>query len=279
MLKADIRLRHAIYGSIKGSVFMSASHHNPRYAESFPQKPVTDKPAARKKPKDAASLLLIDRSQTQPRILMGRRNANLAFMPGKYVFPGGRTDLQDGSIRAASELLESDQNKLLASMGSRPSLRRARALALCAIRETFEETGLRLSTPMMNDHSSVNDHNHPDWAEFLKSGDLPHLAKLRYFARAITPPHHIRRFDTRFFMAFRDTLPGLHIQELKPSGELEDLNWLTFDQALSLDILEITESILQHAKVLLDEHRPSLPASIPVVQYSPRYGRYYREVL
>lgn len=258
---------------------MSASHHNPRYAESFPQKPVSDKPVPRKRPKDAASLLLIDRSQSQPRVLMGRRNAKLAFMPGKYVFPGGRTDLQDGSIAAASELLETDQNKLLATMGSRPSVRRARALGLCAIRETFEETGLRLSTPARIDDSNVSDHNHPDWGEFLKSGDLPHLSKLRYFARAITPPHHVRRFDTRFFMAFRDTLPDLHIQQLKPSGELEDLSWITFNQALELDILEITESILKHAQVLLDDNRSSLPASIPVVQYSPRYGRYLREVI
>lgn len=258
---------------------MSASQHNPRYAESFPQKPVSDKPVPRKRPKDAASLLLIDRSQSQPRVLMGRRNAKLAFMPGKYVFPGGRTDLQDGSIAAASELLVTDQNKLLASMGSRPSVRRARALGLCAIRETFEETGLRLSTPAHIDDSNVSDHNHPDWGEFLKSGDLPHLSKLRYFARAITPPHHVRRFDTRFFMAFRDTLPDLHIQQLKPSGELEDLSWITFNQALELDILEITESILKHAQVLLDDNRSSLPASIPVVQYSPRYGRYLREVI
>ncbi|MFK4825670.1 NUDIX hydrolase [Paenochrobactrum sp. BZR 588] len=258
---------------------MSAFQYKPRDAESFPQKPVSDKPVSRKRPKDAASLLLIDRSQSKPRVLMGRRNAKLVFMPGKYVFPGGRTDLQDGSISSASELLETDQNKLLASMGSRPSMRRARALGLCAIRETFEETGLRLSTPVRVGDSTVSDYNHPEWSDFLKSGDLPHLSKLRYFARAITPPHHVRRFDTRFFMAFRDTLPDLHMQELKPSGELEDLSWLTFDQALNLDILEITESILKHAQVLLDDNQPSLPASIPVVQYRPRYGRYHREVI
>lgn len=258
---------------------MSASQYKSRYAESFPQKPVLDQPAPRKKPKDAASLLLIDRSQSHPRVLMGRRNAKMAFMPGKYVFPGGRTDLQDGSITSASELLETDKNKLMASMGSRPSMRRARAIGLCAIRETFEETGLRLSTPARLENTFISDYNHPEWSEFLKSGDLPHLSKIRYFARAITPPHHVRRFDTRFFIAFRDTLPDLHMQELKPSGELEDLRWLTFDQALNLDILDITESILKQAQVLLDDNQPSLPASIPVVQYSPRYGRYHREVI
>ncbi|MGU3576476.1 NUDIX hydrolase [Brucellaceae bacterium C25G] len=258
---------------------MSASQHNPRYAESFPPKPVSDKVTARKKPKDAASLLLIDRSQQQPKILIGRRNANLAFMPGKYVFPGGRTDLQDGSVAAASELLQSDQSKLLAGMGSRPSLRRARALGLCAIRETFEETGLRLAKNITSDSPTTADYNHPDWSDFLKSGDLPHLSMLRYFARAVTPPHHVRRFDTRFFISFRDALPDLHLQQLKPSGELEDLSWLTFEQALNLDILEITESILKYAQTLLHDHQTTLPASVPVVQYSPRYGRYLREVI
>lgn len=264
---------------LKGSYFMSASHYNPHYAESFPRKPDTDKPVPRKRPKDAASLLLIDRSQPQPRVLMGRRNAKLAFMPGKYVFPGGRTDFQDGAIVAASELSATDQRKLLAGMGSRPSLRRARALGLCAIRETFEETGLRLATPTHADDSNISGYNHPEWSDFLKSGTLPHLAKLRYFARAITPPHHVRRFDTRFFMAFRDTLPDLHIQKLQPSGELEDLDWISFDQALELDILEITKFIINHAQMLLSDNSVSLPASIPVVQYSPRYGRYHREVI
>lgn len=258
---------------------MSDFQHDPSSKEIFPTKPVTDKSTPRKRPKDAASLLLIDRSHPQPKVLMGRRNENLVFMPGKYVFPGGRTDLQDGSVAAASELLEGDQNKLLAGMGSRPSMRRARALGMCAIRETFEETGLRLSAPGLKEDADIRDYNHPEWGEFVKSGDLPHLSRLRYFARAITPPYHVRRFDTRFFMAFRDTLPDLHIQQLNPSGELEDLSWHSFDQALELDIPAVTEAILIYAQTLLECNKCTLPAIIPILQYSARHGRYIREVI
>jgi hypothetical protein len=41
------------------------------------------------RPVDAATLILMDTSGKSPKILMGKRNPNLKFMPGKYVFPGG----------------------------------------------------------------------------------------------------------------------------------------------------------------------------------------------
>lgn len=69
------------------------------------------------RPRDAASLLLVDRSGSEPRILMGRRHASLVFMPGKFVFPGGRADPVDGAIAAAAELNNNDVAKLLAGMG------------------------------------------------------------------------------------------------------------------------------------------------------------------
>ncbi|MGB8186236.1 MAG: NUDIX hydrolase, partial [Pseudolabrys sp.] len=39
-------------------------------------------------PRDAATLMLIDRSGPAPRVLLGRRHAGHKFMPGKFVFPG-----------------------------------------------------------------------------------------------------------------------------------------------------------------------------------------------
>ena len=41
------------------------------------------------RPKDAATLILIDRSGGKPKVLVGKRHDKVVFMPGKYVFPGG----------------------------------------------------------------------------------------------------------------------------------------------------------------------------------------------
>ncbi|PKQ09013.1 MAG: DNA mismatch repair protein MutT, partial [Alphaproteobacteria bacterium HGW-Alphaproteobacteria-12] len=41
------------------------------------------------RPRDAASLVLIDRTSTEPRVLMGRRHARMKFVPDAFVFPGG----------------------------------------------------------------------------------------------------------------------------------------------------------------------------------------------
>ncbi len=235
----------------------------------------------RLRPRDAASLLLIDRSPKKPRVLMGRRNKDLAFMPGKVVFPGGRTDVADGMITSSGELSLEDTQKLLHGMGARASTRRARALGLCAIRETFEETGLRvaIASELEKKSHSLSRMRHDDWRAFIGSGQLPALSALRYFARAITPPDNIRRFDARFFIAFRDSLPGFDQQELRSGGELENLDWVPLEDVEKLDLARITRTILKDACNLLGETRFDLPATLPVVQYSMRHGRYARDVI
>jgi hypothetical protein len=41
------------------------------------------------RPRLASTLILLDRTETEPKVLMGRRNPASKFMPGKFVFPGG----------------------------------------------------------------------------------------------------------------------------------------------------------------------------------------------
>ncbi len=239
------------------------------------------------RPRDAASLLLIDRSSYKTRILMGQRNKNLAFMPGKFVFPGGSTDLVDGSVVSAGELTLEDTQKLLLGMGARASTRRARALGLCAIRETFEETGLRVAMPVRSAQDAASPRYEPlhgDWQAFVKTGHLPALGSLRYFARAITPPGNIRRFDARFFITFCDSVPQLDPQQLQSGaqmagGELENLDWVFLENVAKLDTARITRTILKDAQNLLADTRFDLPATLPVVQYSMRHGRYARDVI
>src|SRR5262249_10371984 len=94
-------------------------------------------------PRDAATLMLIDRSGPTPKVLLGRRHASHKFMPGKFVFPGGRIEALDRLMPAISELHPDTEKKLLERVTA-PSAGFARAFALAAVRETAEETGLLL---------------------------------------------------------------------------------------------------------------------------------------
>ena len=92
-------------------------------------------------PKDAATLIIVDRSEAESKVLLGRRHKRHVFLPGKFVFPGGRVDPADRTMPVAKPLHAETERKLL--VGSRLHAgHEARALALAAIRETFEETGI-----------------------------------------------------------------------------------------------------------------------------------------
>src|SRR5687767_15056322 len=94
-------------------------------------------------PRDAATLILLDRSGPSPKVLMGRRHHGHVFMPGKFVFPGGRVDPLDRQMAVGAPLDPRAEAKLMRHL-QRPTPAKARGLALAAIRETFEETGLFL---------------------------------------------------------------------------------------------------------------------------------------
>ncbi|HMQ56977.1 MAG TPA: NUDIX domain-containing protein [Rhizobiaceae bacterium] len=228
------------------------------------------KPAPSMRPVDAATLLLLDREGSDWRVLMGKRHMRHAFMPGKFVFPGGRADKHDGDIAAASELRETDTARLRAGMGAKPSNRRARALAVCAIRETHEETGLLIGA------AGERTPSHPDWTDFAGRGLAPALAPLRYVARAVTPPGRTRRFDTRFFAAMADSIA--HSLPEFPSGELESLQWLTFDEALAIEAPPITHTVIALVRDRLASD-PKLEGDMPVPGYFMRHGKFVRDMV
>src|SRR6266567_2631868 len=95
------------------------------------------------RPKDAATLILVDRAATIPKVLVGKRHDKVVFMPGKFVFPGGRVDKSDNRVPVAAPIpKELEANLLMGRPKITPS--RARSLAIAAIREACEETGLCL---------------------------------------------------------------------------------------------------------------------------------------
>src|SRR3978361_322719 len=96
-----------------------------------------------RRPVDAATLILIDRSGAIPKVLVGKRHDKVVFMPGKFVFPGGRVDPSTPRIPVAAPIpKELEANLMKGSPKIAPS--RGRALAVAAIREACEETGLCL---------------------------------------------------------------------------------------------------------------------------------------
>ena len=62
--------------------------------------------------RNAATVIVIRDRHTAPRILMGQRGATAAFMPNKFVFPGGAVDLGDAQVPLASMVDETCQNRL-----------------------------------------------------------------------------------------------------------------------------------------------------------------------
>jgi len=191
------------------------------------------------RPKDAATLVLVKRDGDTPRVLMGLRPGSMAFMANKYVFPGGRLDPGDLRIRSASELLP----HVATRTGVAPA--RARGLALAAIRETFEETGILLGERA----AKVPRTRAPAWAKFFAHKVMPRLDSFEMIARAITPPNRTRRFDARFFMADADAIA--HQLDAAENEELLKPEWLTLEEARALDLPSITRTVLGEVEARL----------------------------
>lgn len=202
------------------------------------------------RPRDAASLILMRQRGAALEVLLGRRARGHAFMPHFYVFPGGRLDPQDLRVVPATPLRPEVSAKLARSCPPQ----RGQGLALAAVRETWEETGLMLGRPAPDQPSPG-----PGWQGFAAGGLAPALDALDYVGRAITPPDAPIRFHNRFFLASGDLLRG----ELGGSGELLDLGWRTVEDSLALGLADVTEFMLREAVSLLaspapDGHRPPL---------------------
>jgi len=196
--------------------------------------PPKDNPAVRMRPKDAATLILVRRDGPRPRLLMGQRSRGHVFMPDKWVFPGGRVDPADVRAPAAAEL-PPDVEKQLSDGNVR---RRARAFALTAVRETFEETGL-----VVGKAGALKGRVPSSWAEYAAQGAAPDLSRFAFLGRAITPPHRPRRFDARFFYAEAEDVL-LDDRPHASGDELLHVEWFELDDAEKLDLPQVTRFVI-----------------------------------
>ncbi len=211
--------------------------------------PRADWPARTKaavRPRDAATLIIIRRDDGEPKVMMGRRHGGHSFMPDKWVFPGGRIDRADFNAPHGTDL----RPEVAARLAKTTPVIRGRALAMAAVRETFEEVGLLLATPAPPRIAAG------PWREFLALGALPDLSALDFVARAVTPPMLPKRYDARFFMA--DAARLISLERQPDCGELDEIAWFGLDDALALDLPTVTRFVLKEIpKRLVD---PTLPA-------------------
>ena len=222
------------------------------------------------KPIDAATVLIVNREGPEPAVLMGHRSARHKFMPNTFVFPGGRVDPDDHTPPTACDLSAETMHRL--RRRRRVSFRRARALALAAIRETFEETGLILGEPLADLDLAVDlDALAPDWRPFFEAGYAPTPSALDYIFRAVTPPDNFRRFDARFFIVDAAVAKG----EIAGSGELIDLQWIPIPDAMHMPRTPSpTRGALETALALVRDGKPlPQPFDEPVPALITRYGR------
>ena len=210
--------------------------------DSQPTRPV--------RPRDAATLIVVRPGDRDPLCLMGRRHADSEFLPGCFVFPGGAVEGADQAAKPASQL----DLTHLGAMGVGGNAAAAAALAVAAVRETYEETGIMIAAP-----GDVGAAPGKTFDEMRLRGVAPALGRLVYLGRAITPTYSPIRFHARFFLA--RLRPGR--VDLGGDGELHDLSWVPLTDVASLPTIEITRFMAEFAGEII-KRAPLLPAGRPV---------------
>ena len=203
--------------------------------------------------RDAATIIAVkDRLSDDPQVLMGQRGAKAAFMPNKFVFPGGAVDREDAQIPLAAPVEETCRARLEEDAPAGIH----HALAVAAIRELWEETGLILGQP-----GTWSGEIPEDWAGFAATGHLPSAEGLQFVFRALTPPGRPRRFNARFFLADAERIIGDPEDFSRASDELSHLQWIPLSRVRSFDLPFITEVVLAEVTGRIRDTSP--PASVP----------------
>ncbi len=204
--------------------------------------------------RNAATVIVVRNKHDNPSVLMGQRGVNAAFMPSKFVFPGGAVDDQDLSIDIKKSINEVCKNRLLKENENGPW----NALVAAAIRELFEETGqiIGVEQEWLEPPSS--------WRGFAKTGYVPDASHMSFVFRAITPPGRPRRFDARFFLIQAEELQTDLDDFSMASDELSHLQWIPLTDTKSFDLPFITKVVLAEIAGNLMNSGP--PAKVPFFQ-------------
>ncbi len=199
-------------------------------------------PPSGARPRPAATVVLLRERASGFELLLMRRNRSAGFVPGAYVFPGGRVDAQDAHPALVSRVEgltpEEAADRLTLPEGDPPAI----AYYLAAVREAFEEAAVLVARPggrFLPDSSSGRARLVRLRGSLLGGamgfvGILDDLAvridgaALEYVAHWVTPEAESRRYDTRFFAALAP--PGS--RSSPDPREMTDSRWLAPAEAL-----------------------------------------------
>lgn len=181
-------------------------------------------------PKPAATIVLLRDSASGMEVLLLKRHRSSGFVPGAYVFPGGRTDEADADPALLGHAINYRQTDVPLHYW------------FAAVREAFEEAGVLLARnqagewlPDTTMSGAMQQHRLAlldDGAALLdvlrRCACAVDFSDVVYFAHWITPVAEPRRYDTRFFAA--GVPPGRTVQP--DAREMTDALWLTPADAL-----------------------------------------------
>jgi 8-oxo-dGTP pyrophosphatase MutT (NUDIX family) len=190
-------------------------------------------------PREASTVIIlrpaIDREHGPFEALMVQRHPDSLFVPDCYVFPGGCIDDDDCSQEIASFCRGLDRQKAFQILVDMPTEAMALGAWVAATRETFEETGLFLSSdphdrPALNCYRRQLLDGETSFTDILKREKWTlSMDRLYYFAHWITPEFLPYRYDVRFFVTVAP-----EDQEATHDGiELTGLTWITPRRALA----------------------------------------------
>jgi 8-oxo-dGTP pyrophosphatase MutT (NUDIX family) len=176
--------------------------------------------------RDAATVALLRDGMAGIEVWLLTRVTQMVFAAGMSVFPGGRVDTADADLPfvAGSEQLTADRFACTPEM--------ARALVGAAVRETFEETGVLLTSPpsaALADAREDVEAGRLAFGTLLREHGLTVDADaLRPWARWVTPAGEVRRYDTRFFVG---ALPA-GAEALDVTTESSSGDWVRAGEAM-----------------------------------------------
>lgn len=215
--------------------------------------------------RNAATVIVLRDADHAPKVLMGQRGAKAAFMPNKFVFPGGAVDATDAQVPLHPTLTDLCMRRLQHEADPALAIR----LITAGIRELWEETGLTLGSA-----GSWSGPVPAGWEGFAQSGHVPNAQAMHFIFRAITPPGRPRRFDARFFLVDAAQIVGDLDDFSGAEDELSHLQWVPMAEARDFNLPFITEVVLAEVTAMLDTGLP--PKSVPFFRNTDTASEFLR---